>query len=384
MCSAPCWRSVHSSALTLAVSASVLRMPACTHFCQRDLEAQTTLALRRLNLSLPGSLPASCLRPHAAAPNSLSVALVVRGESFRHFPRPSARSSYEVPAGLRRRLLCSPSTHALQAALAANHVANLIEPLERRGTRVEVFLATYGCWGVLAAADAERWHADLRSWYGGGARVAHAQPVARDASTTQADLLSAALAPVLRRGATAFGAVLLWRFDLVAPAPIAGASATPADYLHRAYTTVAQVGYDQPNPNPDPDPGANPSPNPNPNANPNFGAGGLRPGLVAALTPAPLLQRDRRSRRAAPLLGVGGQRTPGDRLQCSPRVCWRGRRERGRRSRAGRPWRRQQGGVYLYANGRRLGAAGHRMRRRRRQSERYEARARRRAIASCC
>ena len=239
-------------------------MPACTHFCQRDLEAQTTLALRRLNLSLPGSLPASCLRPHAAAPHSLSVALVVRGESFRHFPRPSARSSYEVPAELRRRLLCSPSTHALQAALAANHVANLIEPLERRGTRVEVFLATYGCWDVLAAADAERWHADLRSWYGGDARVAHAQPVARDASTTQADLLSAALAPVLRRGATAFGAVLLWRFDLVAPAPIAGASATPADYLHRAYTTVAQVGYDQPNPNPDPDPGANPSPNPNP------------------------------------------------------------------------------------------------------------------------
>ena len=247
-----------------ALSASVLRMPACTHFCQRDLEAQTTLALRRLNLSLPGSLPASCRRPHAAAPHSLSVALVVRGESFRHFPRPSARSSYEMPAELRRRLLCSPSTHALQAALAANHVANLIEPLERRGTRVEVFLATYGCWDVLAAADAERWHADLRSWYGGDARVAHAQPVARDASTTQADLLSAALAPVLRRGATAFGAVLLWRFDLVAPAPIAGASATPADYLHRAYTTVAQVGYDQPNPNPDPDPGANPSPNPNP------------------------------------------------------------------------------------------------------------------------
>ena len=43
----------------------------------------------------------------------------------------------------------------------------------------------------------ERWHTDLRSWYGGRARVAHAQPVARDASTTQADLLSAALAPVL-------------------------------------------------------------------------------------------------------------------------------------------------------------------------------------------
>ena len=268
----PCCRAVLAqlAARAHSVSASILFMPACTHFCQRDLEAQTTLALRRLNLSLPASLPASCLRPHTAPnPRSMSVALVVRGESFRHFPRPSARSSYEVSAELRRRLLCSPSTYALQAALAANHVANLIEPLERRGTRVEVFLATYGCWDVLAAADAERWHADLRSWYGGGARVAHAQPVTRDASTTQADLLSAALAPVLRRGATAFGAVLLWRFDLVAPAPIAGASATPADYLHRAYTTVAQVGYDQPNPNPDPDANPNPNLNHNPNPNPN-------------------------------------------------------------------------------------------------------------------
>jgi hypothetical protein len=106
------------------------RMSPCTNLCQRDLEAQTTLALTRLNLTLPASLPASCLRPHAAtapAPRSASlnaVALVVRGESFRHYTRPSPSSSYSVPATLRRRLICSPSTHALQAALAANHVAS--------------------------------------------------------------------------------------------------------------------------------------------------------------------------------------------------------------------------------------------------------------------
>ena len=176
----PTWR---------AEGCNTLRMPPCTHFCQRDLEAQTTLALTRLNLSMPASLPASCLRTHAAAPHRSvnAVALVVRGESFRHFTRPSPSSSYDVPAALRRRLVCSPSTHALQAALAANHVANLIQPLERRGTRVEVFLATYGCWDVMPTAEAARWHNELRSWYGGAARVAHAEPVARDASTTQAN-----------------------------------------------------------------------------------------------------------------------------------------------------------------------------------------------------
>ena len=113
---------------------------------------------------------------------------------------------------------------------------------------MEVFLGTYGCWGVLPTAVAARWHSDLRSWYGGAARVAHAEPVARDASTTQADLLAASLAPLLlrrrRRGAMAFGAVLLWRFDLAAPAPIAGASPTPGDFLSRGFTSVAQVGYD--------------------------------------------------------------------------------------------------------------------------------------------
>ena len=138
-------------------------MPPCTHFCQRDLEAQTTLALTRLNLSMPASLPASCLRTHAAAPHRSvnAVALVVRGESFRHFTRPSPSSSYDVPAALRRRLVCSPSTHALQAALAANHVANLIEachrglePLTSRAqaglllTRVSIALASR--WSAVA------------------------------------------------------------------------------------------------------------------------------------------------------------------------------------------------------------------------------------------
>ncbi len=224
-----------------------MRPPPCSHFCKRDLEAQTALALTRLNLSVPASLPASCLRSAAASPQPppslATVALVVRGESFRHFTRPSPSTRFDVPAVLRRRLICSPLTYALQRALAANHVAHLIEPLERRGTRVEVFLATYGCWTVLPAADAARWHEDLRGWYDGGAvRVRHHAPVARTgAGGSQAALLSAALAPVLRRGTAAFGAVLLWRFDLAAPAALAGGAPTPGDFLSRAHATVAQV-----------------------------------------------------------------------------------------------------------------------------------------------
>ena len=139
-------------------------MPPCTHFCQRDLEAQTTLALTRLNLSMPASLPASCLRTHAAAPHRSvnAVALVVRGESFRHFTRPSPSSSYDVPAALRRRLVCSPSTHALQAALAANHVANLIEAchrgLEPLTSRAQAGLLLTR----VSIALASRWSAEAR------------------------------------------------------------------------------------------------------------------------------------------------------------------------------------------------------------------------------
>ena len=154
------------------------------------------------------------------------VALVVRGESFRGI-------HMMMPKDVKRDAVCLPSSHAIQRAESENHVANLIEPLERAGVKVDVFLATYGCVGTekfsdVSDAQARAWHADLVDWYGAD-RVKHAALVPRSDSTTQQTTAAAAAAAVLRYAKTQkvavkelYRSVLVWRFDLLQRVELAG------------------------------------------------------------------------------------------------------------------------------------------------------------------
>lgn len=96
------------------------------------------------------------LPPPHKKPMPNRVALVLRGETFRglnfdfHFSRDAADRRTD---NLRRRLPCLNSSYALQRALAKNHVEQIVEPLERRGLAVDVFLASYGCWSLVADAN---------------------------------------------------------------------------------------------------------------------------------------------------------------------------------------------------------------------------------------
>ena len=92
------------------------------------------------------------------------VAFVLRGESFRGL-------HMMMPKQVKRDTICLANSHEIQRAEAENHVANIIEPLEAAGTKVDVFLSTYGCVGTawfsdVSDAEAERWHQDLIQWYG--------------------------------------------------------------------------------------------------------------------------------------------------------------------------------------------------------------------------
>ena len=154
------------------------------------------------------------------------VALVLRGESFRGI-------HMMMPKDVKRDAVCLPSSHAIQRAESENHVANLIEPLERAGVRVDVFLATYGCVGTekfsdVSDAQARAWHADLVDWYGAD-RVKHAALVPRSDATTQQTTAAAAAAAVLRYARTQktevkrlYRSVLVWRFDLLQRVELAG------------------------------------------------------------------------------------------------------------------------------------------------------------------
>lgn len=159
--------------------------------------------------------------------SSDAVALILRGEAFRGFTLglyvedPDAEVDTST---LRRGIVCAPSARAAQRALAKNHVARLIEPLEARGVRVDVYLASYGCEGVPGVSEdvARRWWAELISWYDGSTfRVKAAAPLPRAAGQTQRTLVSYGVDAALRSGVS-YRSFIVWRFDQAALADVEG------------------------------------------------------------------------------------------------------------------------------------------------------------------
>ena len=179
-----------------------------------------------------------------AASDGRRVALVLRGESFRgvHFL---------MPKEVKRDTVCLKSSYEVQRAEAENHVANLIEPLERAGASVDVFLSTYGCVGTskfsdLSDAEARRWHDDLVGWYGGDERVVASDLVPRAEGQTQQTTAATAAASVLahakRQGKAVkdlYRSVLIWRFDLLQRVELAGLD-TPG---HLDYDRLGMVVF---------------------------------------------------------------------------------------------------------------------------------------------
>eukprot|EP00854_Cymbomonas_tetramitiformis_P019615 gene19615-23458_t len=202
---------------------------------------------------LPHPLPTVC-DTRSPQPNlENAVALVIRGESFRGF-------NLAIPDNLvKRAITCRPNAYPVQRALARLHVKHIVEPLEARGIRVDIFLATYGCVGVLPDDKALAWHEDLISWYGEH-RVKRADLVENGASSSQQTTFVAGLEalqeyadPVSYRdvgvvqGVAYVGllilrsqrSLLVWRFDLLLFADLASPSAAePRDESWPDYLDV--------------------------------------------------------------------------------------------------------------------------------------------------
>ena len=106
----------------------------------------------------------------------------------------------------------------MQRAVSASHVRHVVEPLERAGLTVDVFLATYGCGGLAPPARAARAMAHLVEWYG-AARVVRAEQLPRRGSSQATPSLVAMrwLRALWPPGG--YRSVLLWRFDVAALRP---------------------------------------------------------------------------------------------------------------------------------------------------------------------
>ncbi|KAK3277026.1 hypothetical protein CYMTET_14941 [Cymbomonas tetramitiformis] len=182
---------------------------------------------------LPHPLPTVC-DTRSPQPNlENAVALVIRGESFRGF-------NLAIPDNLvKRAITCRPNAYPVQRALARLHVKHIVEPLEARGIRVDIFLATYGCVGVLPDDKALAWHEDLISWYGEH-RVKRADLVENGASSSQQTTFVAGLEALQEYAdPVSYRSLLVWRFDLLLFADLASPSAAePRDESWPDYLDV--------------------------------------------------------------------------------------------------------------------------------------------------
>lgn len=193
---------------------------------------------------LPHPLPTVC-DTRSPQPNlENAVALVLRGESFRGF-------NLGIPDNfVKRAITCLPHAYPVQRALARLHVKHIIEPLEARGIRVDIFLATYGCVGVLPDDEALVWHKDLISWYGEH-RVKKADLVENGASSSQQTTFVAGLEALQEYAdPVSYRSLLVWRFDLILFADLASPSAAEPrdeswpDYLDLCNKEVFWTGTD--------------------------------------------------------------------------------------------------------------------------------------------
>ena len=148
------------------------------------------------------------------AQNSRRVAFILRGDAYRGLSYGSTVRGSKVA------FTCTPFAHRVQRAISASHVDYMIAPLEAAGFRVDVFLATYGCKTPDAPALLKR----LEGFYNRNAtrpRVVHVDVVPRTIHATQATPANVAMKALRKLWPPGgYRSVLLWRFDLVATAPM--------------------------------------------------------------------------------------------------------------------------------------------------------------------
>ena len=150
-------------------------------------------------------------------PDSQRVAFVLRGDAFRGL-------SYGVNVqGTKTGFYCTRASHQIQRAITASHVGHIITPLERAGWSVDVFLATYGCSGLVSDVNADAAMRHLTAWYSQNAtvpRIRRSRAIERRGST-QATTVNVAMAWLRELWPPkGYRAVLIWRLDMPALSPI--------------------------------------------------------------------------------------------------------------------------------------------------------------------
>jgi hypothetical protein len=151
--------------------------------------------------------------------NSKRVALVFRGDALRGFSYGTNVKGYSGDEE-KRAFYCTDLAMAIGEATAKAQLKYMVEPLEKAGLAVDIYLTGYGCTGLqhISKEEADRRYKQMVGWYGKHV-VAHSEfdrdsvnQYLQDLGTQQAMMLLMKVAKVRK---LEYHSVLLWRYDMV-------------------------------------------------------------------------------------------------------------------------------------------------------------------------
>jgi hypothetical protein len=165
---------------------------------------------------------------------SKRIAFVLRGDSFRGLSW-SFKPYFTPSGGVERRgkdpFTCTENAVQIQKVTVAAMVEMMIEPMEKQGFEVDVYLSGYGCTGLYHLKDAARIqniHEQLISWFNiGKKRVKAYKFIDRQEAckgvipTKLQDVGTAAAVQLLLDNAPLdYHSVIMWRYDMIPLSPI--------------------------------------------------------------------------------------------------------------------------------------------------------------------
>ena len=179
---------------------------------------------------------------------SKRVALVFRGDAFRGLSYgvtvkycKNRQGKGCVAECNKRPFYCTSEATAVQRATAKAQLKLMVDPLEKAGLAVDIYLSSYGCTGLahVSQGTAKQRAAELVEMYGGSARVKAHQVFDRDpggdgsegkggtegeseVEVSQDTGVHQAMRLLLNAtgGSVDYEAVLLWRYDVVPRTPM--------------------------------------------------------------------------------------------------------------------------------------------------------------------
>jgi hypothetical protein len=175
---------------------------------------------------------------------------VFRGDSFRGLSygtsiKYNTEGSEEnaMHRGLEDKLpfYCTKDAVAIQRATAAAQLKLMVEPLEKQGLSVDIYLSGYGCTGLqhINHTWAKKLELELVQMYGGEKRVKAHHMFERNGKENQDTGVHQAMLLLLGSKPLDFESILLWRYDVVPESPMGPPTINPKTAGQAAITEAS-------------------------------------------------------------------------------------------------------------------------------------------------